>query len=145
MESGDYAAAEPMLRESLAMNIKLLGNEHPDVASSLTLLASCLVASTNYEEARELAGKARKVYTKALSEDHWRTAVAVSAEGAALAGQRKYAEAESLLVKSHDVLSNDAGALPMFVTETTQRLASLYEDWGKPEQAAEYLELLRNP
>ena len=72
-------------------------------------------------------------------------AVAASAEGAALAGQRKYAQAEPLLVKSYNVLSSDAGAMPMFVTETTRRLASLYEDWGKPEQAAEYLELLREP
>ena len=145
MEDGDYAIAEPMLRASLAMNIKLLGNEHPDVASSMTLLASCLVATTRFEEARELAGRARKVYTKALSEDHWRTAVAVSAEGAALTGLRKYPEAETLLVKSYGVLSNDEGALPMFVTEATRRLAALYEDWGKPEQAADYFALLREP
>ncbi len=68
--------------------------------------------------------------------------MAVSAEGAALAGQEKYAEAEPLLVKSYSVLSNDAGAMPMFVKETTKRLADLYADWDKPEQAAKYLKLL---
>ena len=127
------------------MNVKLLGDEHVDVADSMTLLANCLVAGTRYDEARELAGKARKVYTNALSENHWRTAVAISAEGAALAGQRKYAEAETLLIKSYEILTNDAGAMPMFVSQTAKRLAALYEDWGKLEQAAEYLALLHEP
>ena len=121
-----------------------LGNEHPAVASSMTLLANCLIATSKHEEALDLAGDARDIYTAALSEDHWRTAVAIGAQGAALAGQQKYAEAESLLLQSHSVLSQDPNAMTLFVTDASRRLASLYSEWGKPEQAAEYVAMLEN-
>ncbi len=85
--------------------------------------------------------EARDIYTTAYSEDHWRTAVAIGAEGAALAGQGNYTEAEPLLLKSHSVLSQDPNALPRYVNEATRRLASLYSEWGKPAQAAEFLAL----
>jgi len=144
MDVGDYAAAEPMLRDSLAINVGTLGDAHPDVADSLTLLAGCLVAGTRYDEARELAGKARKIYSATLPEDNWRAAVALGAEGAALAGLRKYSEAEVLLLRSYGVLKSDPDAMPMFVAQATKYLAELYHDWGKPEQAAKYLKLLKS-
>lgn len=105
----------------------------------MSLLANLLVATDRYEEALEYARKARAISTAALSDKHWRTAIAISAEGAALAGLEKYAEAETLLLQSYAVLSTDEGAIPVFVTETTQRLARLYEDWGRDEEAEKYL------
>ena len=141
MDSGDYGAAEVMLRESLAMSIELLGREHASTADSMALLANCLVASGEYEEALDLAVEARDIYTAAYSEDHWRTAVATGAEGAALASQRSYTQAEPLLLRSHSVLRQDPNAVPRYVNEATRRLASLYSEWGKPEQAAEFLAL----
>ena len=39
IEDGDLASAEPLVRESLEMRRKLLGADHADVASSMTLLA----------------------------------------------------------------------------------------------------------
>lgn len=104
----------------------------------MTLLASCLVANGDYDEALYLASEARGIYTAALSADHWRTAVAIGAEGAALAGQQKFAEAEPLLVQSHAILSEDPNAMSIFVAESKDRLASLYAAWGKPEKAAEF-------
>ena len=48
---GDYEAVEPVYREALAMNRKLLGNEHPDVATSLNNLADLLERKGDYEAA----------------------------------------------------------------------------------------------
>ena len=142
MEDENYEAAEPLLRSSLALRQKLLGDEHPDIAGSMTLIASLLVATNRYEEALEYARKARAISTVALSNEHWRTAIAISAEGAALVGLEKYVEAETLLLQSYAMLSTDEGALPVFVTETTQRLARLYEDWGRAEEAEKYLAII---
>jgi tetratricopeptide (TPR) repeat protein len=141
MESGDYETAEPMVRESLEIREAALGSEHPAVAASKTLLANCLIAIGEYDEALDLAAEARTVFANALSEDHWRTAVAISAEGAALAGQGKFADAEPLLLQSFSVLNKDPSALPLFVDETMRRLESLYVDWGKPDRAAEVVAL----
>ena len=138
METGGYGEAEILLRDALDMRIRMLGNDHPDIAGSMTLLANLLVATQRYDEAYSYAAQARQISTVANSENHWRTAIAASAEGAALAGLQRYAEAETLLLKSRDVLHADAGALPVFIEETDKRLATLYEDWGQPEEAAKY-------
>jgi tetratricopeptide (TPR) repeat protein len=114
-------------------------NDHPDVADSLTLLASCLVAQERFDEAYEQASAARQMLAAALPDRHWRTALAASAEGAALAGLQRYTEAEPLLADSYTVLSNDASAMKSLVNEAGERLVSLYEVWGKPEKAAEVL------
>jgi tetratricopeptide (TPR) repeat protein len=121
----------------------VLGDDHPDVADSLTLLASCLVAQERFDEAYELAGSARKMLLSALPDGHWRTALAASAEGAALAGLQRYAEAEKLLLDSYTVLSNDTRAMQTLVETAGERLVSLYEAWGKPEKAAEILAMSR--
>ena len=39
------------------------------------------------------------------------------------------------------MLRQDPNAVPRYVNEATRRLASLYSEWGKPEQAAEFLAL----
>src|SRR5690606_25302990 len=117
----------------------LLGEEHIDVAGSLILLADLLVNTKRFEEARSLAERARVINTAALSETHWRTAGAASVEGAALTGLRRYDEAEALLLKSLDVLTSDPGALPAFIRDTRRRLAELYRETGRPNDAARYL------
>ena len=83
------------------------------------------------------------MYVSALPAGHWRTAVAASTEGAALAGLQRYAEAETLLVDSFAALNNDANAIPSFVELTGKRLVLLYEIWGKPEKAAEVLAMAK--
>jgi hypothetical protein len=60
-----------------------------------------------------------------------------------LAGLRRYAEAEVLLLDSYSVLSSDSSAIPAFVDEAGERLVSLYEVWGKPEKVAEVLAMAR--
>ena len=143
MEDGELETAESLLREAVEINIGVHGDDHPDVADSLTLLASCLVAQGRFDEAYEHAGAARQMLVSALPDGHWRTALAASAEGAALAGLHRYAEAEALLVDSYTVLSNDARAMKALVNEAGERLVSLYEAWGKPEKAAEILTMAK--
>jgi hypothetical protein len=46
-------------------------------------------------------------------------------------------------VDSYTVLGNDANAMPAFVEEAADRLVSLYEEWGKPEKAAEIIAMAR--
>ena len=127
----------------MEIKIGVQGDDHPDVADSLTLLASCLVAQGRFDEAYEHAGAARQMLLSALPDGHWRTALAASAEGAALVGLGRYAEAEPLLVDGYTVLSNDARAMNTLVHTAGERLVSLYEAWGKPEKAAEVLALSR--
>jgi len=65
-----------------------------------------------------MAQVAKGIYTKALSADHWRTAIAQSAEGAALTGLGRYREADNDLSHSLQILSKNSGAPPCFAHHT---------------------------
>ena len=60
--------------------------------------------------------------------------------GASLLGQGKYAEAETLLISGYEGLDKLSPAISVEANlpEAGQRLVRLYDDWGKPEKAAEW-------
>ena len=74
--------------------------------------------------------------------DHWRTAWALSLEGASLSALDRFADAEPLLLQAYEILSSNAGARVSQVESALQYLADLYTAWGRPEDAARYSELL---
>jgi hypothetical protein len=96
------------------------------------------VATGRYSEGYESAASATRICTAALSASHWRTAVAESAEGAALVGLGRYADAEPLLTHSYGILTKDSGALPMYRTLSRGYLEHLYQQWGRPREARLY-------
>jgi tetratricopeptide (TPR) repeat protein len=117
--AGDTGEADRYLEEALAMRRRLFDEHHPDVASSLMMLAILRVSELKYPEALQLAQDAKSIYAAALSPEHWRTAIAESAEGAALTGLGRYPEAESDLAHSYAVLSK--GGAPLTYLTLAQR------------------------
>jgi tetratricopeptide (TPR) repeat protein len=117
---GEDTEASVYLEEGLAMRRRLLDAQHPDVASSLIALAILRVNQKNYTEALDFARNAKTIYTAALSADHWRTALAECAEGAALTGLGRYPEAEKPLTHGHAILVKDSG-LPLVYRTLAQR------------------------
>ena len=121
--AGQYAEADKDLQTSLAMRRRLVDDSHPDVASSLMHLAILQVAQRKYDDALVSSRRAIEITSSALSATHWRTAVAESAQGAALTGLGRYREAEALLAQSLGILGKDTGAPPEY-----RRLAQRYLD-----------------
>ncbi len=78
---------------------------------------------------------------KELPQD-WQRYRAQSLLGGVLASQRKFAEAEPLLLAGYDGLSRLAASLPpgdsAVITEAAQRLVAYYTSAGQPEKAAEW-------
>jgi tetratricopeptide (TPR) repeat protein len=124
--AGQYEEADRDLHEALAMRKRLFGERNPDVASSLMILAHLDVAQHKYGEALESARDAAAIYAEALSNTHWRTAVAESAQGAALTGLGRYSEAENLLTRSYAILSKNGAAPRTFQTLTQSYIATLH-------------------
>jgi len=112
-------AAEPMLRECLAIREKLLPDGHPQVwlkFNSMSMLGESLVARCAAHEREKVE---ERLY-------HLR-------------------EAERLILDSHERLKDDPNVPPPSQTggkdcrrEALQRVIGLYEAWGKPDQADEY-------
>ena len=134
--TGDYAEAEGLLEEALAIRRKALGEEHPRVGATLATQANLFVAERRFDDALATSTEALRILRINLPEEHWQVAMAKNVEGAALAGLKRYAEAEKLLLAS---LPSLAGSpihdLPRHGRE---RLAALYAAWGRPEEAAKY-------
>jgi len=124
--AGDTDEADRYLQEGLAMRRRLFDEHHPDVASSLMMLAILRVSEQKYPEALKLAQDAKSIYTVALSPDHWRTAIAETAEGAALSGLGRYAEAETDLAHSYGILSKSGGAPLVYRTLVQRYMETLH-------------------
>ena len=134
--AGEYDEAAQLLDEALATRRKALGNDHPQVASTLTVQANLFVARKQYTEALEGTTEALRILALNLPDDHWLVAMAKNVRGAALTGLRRYPEAEKLLLASLPALSGSPIAdLPQ---RGRARLADLYTAWGKPEEAEKY-------
>ena len=78
--------------------------------------------------------------------DDWRTFNTRSLLGGSLLGQKKYAEAEPLLLSGYQGMKQREEKIPAVsmgrLREAGQRLVELYEVTGRPEQASEWKERL---
>src|SRR5262249_51980171 len=77
--------------------------------------------------------------------DDWTTFYTRSLLGGALLGQKKFTEAEPLLLQGYEGMKQREARIPApsrtaDVTEALERLAQLYTAWGKPGEAARWRE-----
>jgi tetratricopeptide (TPR) repeat protein len=126
-EAGQYTEAEQDLEDALAMRRRLFGQLHPDVGSSLDTVAILQVARGQNAEALMTARSAVEIFTATLSATHWKTAVGECAEGAALTGLQRYAEAEPLLKHCHGILNKDPDAPAAYRALAQRYLAQLHQ------------------
>ena len=79
--------------------------------------------------------------------DDWQRFRAESLLGASLAGQKKYVEAEPLLLEGYQGMAvrKDRIGVPDWyhLDRAREWIIQLYQAWGKPEKAAEWREKLK--
>lgn len=136
-DRGQFDEAEGLLREALAIDRKALGNEHPIVAVILTNEAEVLIAKGNTQEAVPLLNEALNFPKETIPEDSNYRARAESAFAACLMAQKKYPEAEKLLLKAYAVLSQKEKTSAS-TKRTYQRILDLYSAWGKPDDTKKF-------
>jgi serine/threonine-protein kinase len=137
-EAGDYATAERYIREALEMRRRLFGESDRAIASSLVHAAILQVATHQYPEAALSARKGEEMFAATVSATGWRTALAESVQGAALAGMAEYPAAEKHLLHGYTVLNDDEGAFPMYRVLVRRYVEELYRRWGRPQDARRY-------
>jgi serine/threonine protein kinase/tetratricopeptide (TPR) repeat protein len=117
----------------------------PDALDTLVLmdnLARLYQGAGRWSEAEPLLRECLAIRARKYPEE-WSTFNDRSLLGGALAGQKKYAEAEPLLVEGYEGLKARAKAIPAaqraaHLTEALERLVQLYDGWGKPDAAAKW-------
>jgi eukaryotic-like serine/threonine-protein kinase len=106
--------------------------------NTMNNLADLYVDQSRFAEAEALLQRALIVYEKTIP-DTWSRYYSQSLLGASLAGQKKYPEAEPLLLSGYEGMVRLAPTISGVGRSDSElavsRIMQLYEDWGKPEQA----------
>ena len=107
-----------------------------------------LLAEGKFAEAEPLARECLTLREKEIPDD-WRTFNARSLLGGSLLGQKKYAEAEPLLISGYEGLKQREDKIPptgeMRPQQAIERLVQLYEETGRSDQAAKWKKRLAEP
>jgi serine/threonine protein kinase/Tfp pilus assembly protein PilF len=135
----DYEAAEPYLREAVDM---LRKEKHPWLAIILGNLGELLTAKGDYANAEATFTEALNLGFKALGEKNQDVAKIRSKYGVCLVKLKKFDEAEKQLLIALPILRDTAGDKDEVTQKAIRRLLELYQEWGKPDQAAKYRALL---
>jgi serine/threonine protein kinase/lipopolysaccharide biosynthesis regulator YciM len=140
-ERGEPVRAESLLREAATLIRGKLGSEHPDLADALAELGLVLMQASRWVEAEPILRECLKIREARLREK-WPRFDAMSLLGGSLLGQRKYAEAEPLLVRGYERTNARRDRVPFpdreRIAEAGKRVVQLYEAWGNTDKAAEW-------
>jgi serine/threonine-protein kinase len=145
---GRSQEAAAALQDALAIARPALGSDHQLVAIYAINLASVQLARNQAVAAEELLREALPIRARApelvpsrrrtISEDDWSVATTKALLGRSLVAQRRYADAEVVLLDARRELDLQPRPSDRDVTATTTALVQLYEAWGKREAAVAY-------
>jgi tetratricopeptide (TPR) repeat protein/tRNA A-37 threonylcarbamoyl transferase component Bud32 len=146
--AGVYAQAKelnravPVYRELLDAQSRKLPADHPDRASTMASLGQCLLNAGKPADAEPVLRKCLAIREKKLP-DNWLCFNAQSLLGGSLLGQKKYAEAEPLLLKGYEGMKQRQAKIPRLfkqvrLTQALERLVQLYDAWDKKDEAAKW-------
>lgn len=138
---GEYALAESLAAQVLAGRRRALGREHPDTMPSAPDLALAYISQGKFVEGENLA-RETLAFNETKQPDGWQRFRVESLLGASLAGQKRYAEAQPLLLEGYQGMVARQGSIAVpdrYHLELAHRwLVQLYQAWGKPDKAAEW-------
>jgi tetratricopeptide (TPR) repeat protein len=135
---GDYARAADESRKAFDALHKSLGPENSVTLSAQVTLGLSLSRFGRAAEGEPYLRDALAVREKQAPKGDHVIAHTSSMLGECLTAQKRFAEAEPLLLNGYNDLKMKLGDHNRRTIDARQRLAKLYEDWNKPEQAAQF-------
>jgi tetratricopeptide (TPR) repeat protein len=127
---GRFDVAEQDSRQALKIIEELPKGSHY-YAGVYSVLGLTLNRTGRSREAEPMLREVLAIREKAAKRSTY-TAIAMGNLGECLATQKRYAEAEPLLVDSYKMLGSLQVPQSPLLKEARERLAALYEAWGKP-------------
>jgi tetratricopeptide (TPR) repeat protein len=144
VREGKHEPAQTLLLEAVRGRRRVLGPQHPDTVEAVSQLGWLYVQQHEYAEAAALLNDV--TIRDGSSTDTFFRFQGESALGAALAAERKYADAEKLLIEGYEGMFERLDTVPApsrtVLERAGRQIVHLYEDWGKPERAIEWREKL---
>jgi tetratricopeptide (TPR) repeat protein len=130
-----YAEAAAVWRDVLGLRRKVLGEEHPDTATSYNEVAVCLNAQGKHAQALPLYEKALAIWKKVLGEEHPDTALSYNNLAFCLNEQGRHAQALPLCQKALAINRKVLGEGHPSTARSYNNLAGCLNAQGKHAQA----------
>jgi eukaryotic-like serine/threonine-protein kinase len=137
-----FAEAQTKVDEALKIYLESFGVQYDNYPTALITKGLILNRTGKSKEGEIVLREAVKLRTDSLPKEHFWVGVANSALGECLTTQKRFTEAEPLLVESYAALRSRLGQRDPRTAEALQRLVKLYDAWDKPAQAAQYRALI---
>jgi serine/threonine protein kinase/tetratricopeptide (TPR) repeat protein len=145
---GDLPRAESMLRDVVAAQKQKFSATHPYVAESLSALGAVLLQAHKPSDAEPVLREALEIWD-AKRPGGWSRFHTQARLGESLLDQKKYADAEPLLISGYEGMKARTATIPApekdRLGESGKSILKLYDTWGKPAKAAEWRAKLRDP
>jgi tetratricopeptide (TPR) repeat protein len=145
-DEGKHSEAEALFTNALKIQRRVLGEVHPDTLNSWDGLGRIQLREHKYVEAESTLRDALKGYEKVTPES-WKRYNCQSMLGGSLEGQKKYSEAEPLLISGYRGVTQREATIPLedrrVLSDAGERIVQLYESWGNLEKAAEWRQKLQ--
>jgi CHAT domain-containing protein/Tfp pilus assembly protein PilF len=138
-EMGDYARAEPMLREALLIRKNALGVDHPDYGTSLNDLAELYRAKVDHARAEPLFREALAITKKALGENDPAYAAFLYNQALLCSDVGDYKQAEPLLRQVLAIRKKAVGVDHRNDVAPLSSLGALYQAMGDYARAESML------
>jgi serine/threonine protein kinase/tetratricopeptide (TPR) repeat protein len=144
--AGRLAEAVALQEDSLKRLLAKRGPRDSETLRNMTRLASLHTDMGRHDLAEPLLRQFLTIIEAEWS-DEWDAHEVRSRLGGALLAQKKYAEAEPLLVRGYEGLKKHEADIPSYLkgcpTEALERLVQLYDAWKKPDEAARWRKELK--
>jgi serine/threonine protein kinase len=141
-QQGRYAESLSKVTEALKIYRESFGPYYDNYPTALIINGLILAKTGQPQEGEKILREAVKIRTDLLPKGHYWIALANSALGECLTIEKRYTEAEPLLLESYEALKTSQGVNNPRTQLAGRRLVTLYKNWGRPEAANAYGEKL---
>jgi len=141
IETERWDEAIRVLDEVVRLRKAVSGPGHVQTLMSLNALVKAHLGARHWAEAEASAREALALHAKAMPDD-WLHYYAMGQLGLAMLEQKKYAEAEPMLVGGYEGLKAREAKISVparkHIATAASRIVRLYQEWGKSDKAAEW-------
>jgi serine/threonine protein kinase/DNA-binding SARP family transcriptional activator len=148
VEAGQVDKALPVLDQFIVARRKASEPDDPRFAGLLARVSVDLIKHERFSRAEKYLRESLAIQEK-KQPDAWTTFHAKSLLGGALAGQKRYSDAEPLLLQAYEGMKQRKANIPAEdkprLMESLERLIRLYDSWSKPDQADRWRKEMEGP
>jgi serine/threonine protein kinase len=135
-QQGRYAESLSKVTETLKIYRDSFGPYYDNYPTALIINGLILAKTGQPQEGEKILREALRIRLESLPKGHFWVALAQGALGECLATQRRFSEADPLLVDSYNNLAQKLGPRDPRTRAALKRLIAFYDSWAKPEEAA---------